>query len=359
MWLVPVGYIVYVIGLSLMCHQYTNIDNGVAWNPLHQLLAFAPLVLCGLQPKSKVWLYGFYAISVVVYYFIFPESIVTRFLVNTIEACGFDVVRLCVYYDQLSHQTQDIESAKTGHHWHGMVSNLGNILQLRAHTVYKMIPNRLVMYSSMAFVVAGTALTTPWTAHEKHILFNDEIKIRRMLLQSGIVFVASACKTLASRQVEPYTGDSQFWYDVAPLCVTFGVVWAGKNVFKLHYRVYSMVCPIVSLLCSAAVVSTRNLDVPYVHNALYAIFQTMHYVIFDPVRLVLHVTHEPRVTSLWCACEMASICVASVFSYYAHVWFQYPLVILHVVWIWMAHFSKRYYLKDHQRMECINRLQSS
>lgn len=362
MWWISVGYTVTVVGLCLSQYHSERVVGSIStlhgW--LRACLYGSPLLLARATFKTRVFMYIFCATSFVVYYYIFPTSQVVQVQLDLLLSAGYDIFRYGVYYDALVHRMQSITDAKREFPYHGIVSNCANVFQLRLYTLARVVPEVYLLYASAGCIAAGGIVCSSfWEDVQSHQLFNKDVKLRRLHVQSSIVFCATLCRLATSRLVDGYIQSTTYVYDFIPLVVSLVLISVSKNVFLLHYRTYSLICPLASLCSTVAIIVLNDTMPIYVSNSLYAIFQTMYFILFDPTRLILYVSHYNEAASMYVAYDILLMGLAhaanDALSGQAISWVVVPV---HVAWVLLAIYSKKYYLKDVDRLECIRMLES-
>ena len=299
-------------------------------------------------------------ISFIIYFYIFPNSFITGCLIELMTYSIFDIARYGIYLETLVCTTRTIQEAKENFPYHGIISNFGNIIQFRSHSLYEKNQDEhyIIYVSGLTMLIGGIMCTGFWLDLRSNELFNDEFKTRRINIQSGIIFFGTVCKNLASLEVREYAYEDFYLYDAIPLGITFSLILASKYILRLKYQIYSIICPVVFLACIIPMLYFKNNIPLYILKAFYALFQTMHFTIFDPIRLILYIAHHNKLSRLYCAYDILWIGFAHLITIYLKMYINYTLVICNVIWIGLAYYSKKYYLKDYDRLECIDRLEA-
>tara|TARA_B100001093_G_scaffold335956_1_gene320807 strand:+ start:5463 stop:6326 length:864 start_codon:yes stop_codon:yes gene_type:complete len=287
---------------------------------------------------------------------------VTGISIELFKTLLYDVARYNIYLLKLAESTHTLEDAKQEFPYHGIISNFGNIIELRSYHLYdKFEYTEYMLYVSFVLLlISCVMLTFMWKDFRINPLFNNEFKKRRIHIQSLIVFFGTLSKSIGVLEVSSYINNNNAYiYDIVPLGITFVLIMASKHVLRLQYRIYSLICPLVSLGCTMVILYSP-INVPnYILKGFYAIFQTMHFTIFDTTRLMLYIAHDNKLIAFYCAYDTLWIGIAKAIVYSSRNYRQYLLLCSNLIWFILALYSKKYYIKDNERLECIAQLENS
>ena len=360
------GYLVFVCGLSIckyvLDHSDSDAESLVLANnkPYMYVFFILPVFFSYMEysMRAKLFFYTFISLSCTLYLHLFVTSYSVVFLNSMLCVSMFHIIRYNIYYNSVIHTIESINNAQKKFVLYGIVSNFANVIELRAIDVLRYFEPPYILLYSLGFVFVGCLTKCFVFKVVNNSLFNAEIKRRRLHIQSGITLCGFLSQHLITQGMvgssDLYIERSLNIADYVPIAITCAIIFLSRHVFKLSYRMYSFLCPTISLVSYFTLLFTNN---RYVSATVFAAIQTMFFVLFDPTRFILYVTHTYDVVSFFLAYDTLAIGLSYIMYPYLLSLYKVTIPMVNCIWIGLVYYSVKYYRKDMESMECINLLE--
>ena len=329
---------------QLSCSDYIK--------PLVYILS---IIIHYIEWKKKYIVYHFLYIGVLLYYYLFKDSVVISYIVLSVTTCMYNIVRYELFFEYILLKTDAITKGEHTFPYYALMSNVANVAEKKGVQLLTSLNIKFALESAGILALLSLCnvvfLNTTFT---KNPLFNDQIRIRRPLVQSSGLLLAYYISLSQAKLLNNELLLFNSVYDVFPLAVMFSIVFANKHMLKyLTHKTYIYIYPTLIFITSIVVLlsSVLSLKYSFLEKTLYLVSVCSMYILFDPVRFCLYITHIPQLIQMYVAYDTCALMFATFLAYlYANV---YVNLICCILFAGIVHYSRKYYNKDYLCMECI------
>jgi hypothetical protein len=354
MYIITICYLLYILAFTFLHYEIDSNDSRYDINNAVKSIGFIiPLLSYNLDTFKKLAFFTFFNIFNIIYYYIWTKSNVTIILVQIQHFCIFEILRYAFFYQYHIQYTRSIKSAKKHFGFFGIISNLAFVIQTRLPDGLERVNFKYAQYFTIPLIVISSLLFgLIFKQPPTNELYNDDITYKRTHNQSLLTFTGTLSTLTTLKYIKDYSDLNPF-YETIPAVITIILVSINENIFSLHYRIYSLIPPISFMLCSGILAFYPYSFADYVINGFYFFITTFHYILFDPTRFILYISHSQSVSSFYIGYDLIYIGLAYILSEYLHSIYKYAIIPLHALWLLLAYISKKYYLRDNATFDCI------
>ena len=266
------------------------------------------------------------------------------------------MLRYGIFYLLICNTIKSYEDAKTRLPYSGVVSNFGFIIQTRFSEIKTSIVNLWHKdYISIVLVLISLCIVSQINfSFEKSNLYNDNKKIKRGLMQSMLLFSSLTTTKYITSTIQVEVLQNIKLYDIIPLFGSFLIILLNqKYINHVNYKYYNLF-GIVTNTCFLSIKYIYTLP-DYLNKLCIVLCWGFHFLINNPSRYILYITHSVDVIHHFIAFDLFIIILSNIVTIFMNN--IYSMIFIIVLWMYAIIYSLKYYKKDIYCEECVNILQ--
>ena len=313
---------------------------------------FLPYIAYKFSFKSKWFLYIFVQFFALAYVYIFNSKNVVYFFASLVSFSDI-LLRYHLYWKYQVYSTiteRDAENFQIyasasyiGYHINNQIGDLLTRLN---------IDTTLIVYiCSVLYITIGVVVYI-WYVEEKHILMNDNVNTKRAILNVYNTFFSNSIFfSFLNRYKNIHILNLATIIGSALIITLNGKILEYFSNIQLRYL--PSIIFMITLLCMNYIETYAN----YVKYAGLSMILACKYIMNDILHQKLHITHKKNVIDCYIGLEIIAISLSIVTLYFIPNLFLMYYAMCCCIFLFVGeYFTKKYYIKDQEFLECIAQL---